>query len=101
MGSFLKQRSLVVDGPVQISVRFSVVGVVGSRNCLAYAELYARISKVICQDTHVSIETVFHFIPLANNLVTTKTSSSNIHNKPSGYGWARMTGWTCLMGLAT
>ena len=61
--SLLKHQAFVVDKHVQFPLSFSVIEMVGGRNCLAYAKLKTSFPKVVNQDSHVVVETLFRFLP--------------------------------------
>ena len=59
----LKHQAFVVVKHVQFPFSFSVIEMVGGRNCLAYAKLQTPFPKLVYRDSHVFVETLFHFLP--------------------------------------
>ena len=61
--SLLKHQAFVIDKHVQFPLSLYVIEMVGGRNCLAYTKLKTPFPKVVYQDGHVFVETLFHFLP--------------------------------------
>ena len=61
--SLLKYQAFVIDKHVQFPFSFSVIEMVGGRNCIAYTKLKKPFPKVVYQDGHAFVETLFHFLP--------------------------------------
>ena len=61
--SLLNHQAFVIDKHVQFPFSFSVIEMIGGRNCLAYTKLNTPFPNVAYQESQVFVETLFNFHP--------------------------------------